>query len=49
MFGFKSSKLVLGGMIPRSKTRIAFITDEIPLAPSVWPIFDLIEPLHKKI
>jgi hypothetical protein len=43
--GFNLWKLALGGMTPVSRIRTALMTDARPLAPSVWPMFDLTDPL----
>ena len=39
IFGFPFLKLMLGGIRPVSRTRIALITAAIPAAASRWPIY----------
>lgn len=44
ILGFPFSKLIFGGMRPRSKVKIPLIKPAMPAAPSRWPIFVFTEP-----
>lgn len=44
---FKCSKLVFGGMIPFSRTKMVLMSPAILLAPSRWPMLDFTAPLYR--
>lgn len=46
LFGFKVFSPTVGGIVPCSTASTAFIMPAIPLDGSLWPIFDLIEPIN---